>query len=58
MREGRVNVLAKLSGGSFDLEAGQALDLPKSGGALPSVRSALPEELQAMQQADTIRTAA
>ena len=57
VREGAVEVLVKSASQSFRLEQGQALDIPLSG-ALPVVRPALAGELQAMEQADSIRTAA
>ncbi|MCG3175285.1 MAG: hypothetical protein MOGMAGMI_00209 [Candidatus Omnitrophica bacterium] len=57
VREGAVEVLVKSAGQSFRLEQGQALDIPLSG-ALPSVRPALAGELQAMEQASSIATAA
>lgn len=57
VREGIVEVLVKSTSQSFRLEQGQALDSPLSG-APSVVRPALAAELQAMDQADDIRTAA
>ncbi len=56
VREGRVNVTDKLSSQSFQLDKGQALDLPKTANKAPVVRQAMPEEMQAMQQADEIKS--
>ncbi len=57
VREGRVQITDKISCKAFDLEKGQALDIPKNGAA-PTIRPALDAELAAMAQADAIRTAA
>jgi hypothetical protein len=56
VREGAVDVLAKGAGRNFRLKPGQALDIPKNG--KPTARQALPDEMQAMEQATTVRTAA
>ena len=54
VREGVVEIFDKISSQNFKLEKGQALDLPKNTTGVPNVRPALPEEMQAMEQADTI----
>ena len=58
VREGKVDILDKVSKGSFNLEKGQALDIPKDPAATPSVRVALAGEMQAMEQADAIKITA
>jgi ferric-dicitrate binding protein FerR (iron transport regulator) len=58
VREGSVEILAKAAGKSFVLEQGQALDIPLDAAAAPQVRPALEAEMQAMAQADSIRTSA
>ncbi|GEM_PF-2352643 len=58
VREGSVEIMAKLAGKKFLLEGGQALDIPSDGSVVPEVRSALAGEMQAMEQASAIRTAA
>ena len=40
------------------IEKGQAIDLPADAIALPVIRPALDEELEAMRQADAVRTSA
>jgi hypothetical protein len=54
VRDGTVEIFDKVSSQSFMLEKGQALDLPKNSEKAPSLRSALPGEMQAMEQADDI----
>lgn len=56
VREGAVDVLAKGARRTFRLKPGQALDIPRVG--KPASRDALEEEMQAMEQASTIKTAA
>lgn len=58
VREGNVEVYAKSLGQSFTLNAGQALDIPKSGETAPVIRPALEAELAAMEQANVIKTSA
>jgi hypothetical protein len=58
VREGSVEIFAKSLGKSFMLEQGQALDIPKDESVVPLIRPALEAELQAMAQADAIRTSA
>lgn len=57
VREGTVEILAKGSGQTFTLQAGQALDIPQ-GADIPAVRAALVDEMSAMEQASSIRTSA
>lgn len=58
VREGAVEVLAKEAGRTYLLNQGEALDIPRDAAAVPSVRPALEAEMQAMEQATTIRTSA
>ncbi len=58
VREGTVEITDKTSSRTFELQKGQALDIPKNPTTPPSTRQALPEEMQAMQQADDIPTGA
>ena len=58
VREGSVEITAKAAGKTFILEKGQALDIPMDAAAVPEVRPALQEELDAMQQASAILTSA
>lgn len=53
VRRGIVQITNKADGKSFTLEKGDAIDL---GAKAPAVRHALPEELQAMEVADGIKT--
>lgn len=57
VRKGMVEVIAKGAEEKFTLEAGQALDIPKSA-AKPFIRLALSSELSAMAQADAIAVGA
>ena len=54
VREGVVEITDKASAKTFEIQKGQALDISKEGGVGPSVREALPAEMQAMEQADVI----
>ena len=54
VREGTVEIMDKISSKTFRLEKGQALDIPEARQESPSVRTALPEEMAAMEQADSI----
>lgn len=56
VREGAVDVFAKGARRSFRLKPGQALDIPRSG--RPSSRAALEDEMKAMEQASSVKTAA
>lgn len=56
VREGAVDVYGKAARRSFRLKQGQALDLPSGEGRIKP-RAALAEEMSAMEQASTIRTA-
>lgn len=56
VREGEIQVLDKASSRIFSLKKGEALDIPKNGKTSPSVRLALPGEMQAMEQSDEIHT--
>ncbi|HTL70919.1 MAG TPA: FecR domain-containing protein [Candidatus Eisenbacteria bacterium] len=58
VREGSVEVLAKSTSEKFTLSPGQALDIPKDAATAPSVREALTEEMNAMEQASSIKTSA
>ena len=58
VRRGTVDVFAKSAGKNFSLVEGQALDIPKDASTSPNIRPALAGELQAMEQADAIRTSA
>ena len=58
VREGVVEVHPNPIGEKFTLQPGQALDIPKDVSVSPSIRPALAEEMQAMEQASTIKTAA
>ncbi len=58
VREGVVQVTPKGFNQNFSLQKGQALDIPKDTKAAPVMRPALPEEMDAMQQASEIRTSA
>ncbi len=55
VRQGVVEILDKASSKSFKINQGEALDISKESTAAPSVRKALPEEMQAMEQADAIQ---
>ncbi len=55
VREGSVEIFAKSAGKSFTITPGQALDIPKDSKVTPSVRPALPAEMQAMEQAKDIQ---
>lgn len=57
VREGTVEILAKSLNKTFMVEKGSALDIPKDASVAPAIRAALPGELQAMEQADKIKTA-
>ncbi len=57
VREGIVEIFAKGASKAFTLEKGQALDIPDNTDA-PVIRPALPGEMDAMAQADSIRTSA
>ena len=57
VRRGTVDVFAKSAGKNFSLAEGQALDIPKDASTSPNIRPALAGELQAMEQADAIKTA-
>ncbi len=56
VREGEVKVLARGARRNFRLKPGQAVDIPRSG--RPVSRKALEGEMQAMEQASTVKTAA
>lgn len=56
VRTGAVEVLAKISGATFTLKEGQALDIPKDAALPPAVRPALAAEMAAMEQASSIKT--
>ncbi len=56
VREGAVDVLAKGARRNFRLKPGQALDIPREG--KPTSRAALEDEMQAMEQASSVKTAA
>ena len=56
VRSGVVQITDKVSSKTFELQKGQALDISKTAAVAPSVRTALPEEMQAMEQADLIST--
>ena len=58
VRQGEVMILAKGVGENFYLKEGQALDIPKNAAAAPSIRPALAEEMQAMEQASAVKTSA
>lgn len=58
VREGMVEIVEKSTGKVFNLEKGQALDIPTDTSILPSIRPALEEELRAMEQASQIKTSA
>ena len=53
VRRGSVKVLAKKTGESFTIEEGKAIEIPLAD-TKTQVRSALPEELAALEQADGI----
>ena len=55
VREGSVEILAKSAAKSFTITPGQALDIPKDPQVTPSIRPALPAEMQAMEQAHDIQ---
>ena len=57
VRQGSVVVQTKKDGQIFALEKGQAIDIPLSSAA-PFIRPALDEEMNAMEQADSIPTGA
>jgi hypothetical protein len=57
VRKGAVQVKTKNTGGNFTLTTGQALDIPTNATGIPTVRAALPEEMDAMNQADGIKIA-
>ncbi len=54
VREGIVDITDKASSQTFSLEKGKALDISKDTSKAPIVREALPEEMQAMEQADAV----
>ena len=54
VREGVVEIMDKASSQMFTLNPGQALDLSKDAATPPALREALPGEMQAMEQADSI----
>jgi hypothetical protein len=58
VREGSVRIFSKSFGESFTVNQGQAIDIPKTGEAPPVLRNALEGEMQAMEQASTIKTSA
>jgi hypothetical protein len=58
VREGVVEILAKAASQSFTLAEGQALDIHESSETVPVIRPALDGEMNAMAQADSIRTSA
>ena len=58
VREGTVEIFAKIAEKTYTLNAGQALDIPSIETAVPVIRPALEGEMAAMAQADAIRTAA
>lgn len=58
VREGQVEITDKTSASKYLLAPGQALDIPRDQTLSPIVRPALPEEMQAMSQADQIQTSA
>jgi hypothetical protein len=54
VREGVVEITEKASSQTFSVEKGKALDLSKDGSRVSAIREALPEEMQAMEQANAI----
>lgn len=58
VREGTVEIFAKTAGKLFNLEKGQALDIPADASVIPLIRPALDAEMQAMAQASSISTSA
>ena len=58
VRRGMVDVLVKKAGKSFSLKKGDALDIPLSATAAPSVRPALASEMKALEEAPSIKTSA
>ena len=56
VREGTVEIFAKSVNKHFTVEKGRALDIPKDASSVPSIRTALAGELQAMEQASSIKT--
>ena len=57
VRQGAVEILEKSTGKNFTIKKGQALDIPKDTAVESTVREALPEEMGAMEQASSIKTA-
>ena len=55
VRQGSVEILAKNANKQFTLQPGEALDIPQEAEELPGIRKALPEEMKAMEQADSIK---
>ncbi len=55
VREGEVLVYAKPAAKNFLLKPGEALDIPQYAETMPSVRPALTDEMQAMEQAAAIK---
>lgn len=60
VREGSIEIYSKALDRSFTVNEGQALDIPKTLSAETSitVRSALADELKAMEQASSVKTSA
>ncbi len=58
VREGTVEIFTKATGLNLMIQKGQALDIPKDPSITLSLRTALAQELQAMEQADSIKTSA
>ncbi len=54
VREGVVEITDKASSQTFSVEKGKALDISKDASSAPVIREALPEEMQAMEQANVI----